>query len=93
MDPSFRPTRASPLTRTDVNRRIRLWAKRTGINGDREKPDLTTHGLRWSFTTILVKRDCAEGAIARLRGDSREKSMVTYHTGDDEKELREIYLK
>ena len=32
--------------------------------------------------------------IARLRGDTRERSMVTHCTGDDDtKELREAYLK
>jgi integrase len=92
--PLFPSYSGKPLTRTDVNRRIRLWAERAGINGDPGRPDLTTHGLRWTFTTTLVKRGCPEWAVARLRGDTRERSMVSHYTGDaGEKELRAIYLK
>lgn len=93
--PLFPSHTGRSMTRTDVNRRIRLWAERTGINGN-GLPDLTTHGLRWSFTTTLVKRGCPEWAIARLRGDSPEKGpypMVGHYTESDEKELRAIYLK
>lgn len=86
------------MTLNDVNRRVRLWAARAGLNGNGE-PDLTTHGLRHTFTTLLRNNGSGEDRdwiIKRLRGDSGTVAagleMVDRYSHISEKELRRAYL-
>lgn len=86
------------MTLNDVNRRVRLWAARAGLNGNGE-PDLTTHGLRHTFTSLLRKNGIGENRdwiIKRLRGDSGTVApgleMVDRYSHAKEDELRKAYL-
>jgi integrase len=59
-----------------LNRIVRRAAAWIGINGGDAGIELTTHGLRDTFTTNLEKAKCDPFVLKRLRGDTVEADPV-----------------